>query len=702
MPEPLRCPSCGSPLPHAVPVCPACALPLSGPLAADLWRTDQQLLALQRHRAELIHRLRLGRAGAVQPPVVAPLPPGTAPAPPAVVRVGTGTGWSGQQVLLGVGALLVLTAAVVFLAVAWSAIGVAGQVAVMAVLTAVAATSALVLARRGLTATAETLAVVAVGLAVADLTAAHTLDLAGLGRLDATGYAAGAAALLALACGLCAWRAPTLVAFPLSSALAAGAVPLLSVAAADLTATTVALVFLLATAAAVLAADRLVRRSATRVALRVVAVGYLLLTWAAAAEPVLDDRLLGVGGLTALVAVAACVGAAARAGLGGGLDRVRHPVLGHSALLVAALTLAGLTRPTDPPGLASAALAASAAVTAGLLALTRRPLVPGVGGVVLLGVHLLAAAALALTGFRHLEDDRPGPTLLGGALAGALTLVGVAATLLAGRSARLRSGATGYAAALVLLAAGVAVAPAGRTVSAVVLVVLSAAAAVLAGGRRGHPEEAVLAGAWAVAVVAALGQAARTDEPAVLVASLLAVAGLTCAGYGLLPRRGWAAVLASLLCSAAVWTLLLDRDVATVEAYSLPLAALVGGVGLVRLRRDPSAPSWLTVGPALGVGLLPSAVASVDDPSLTRPLLVLTAGAAVLLLGVRLRWQAALVVGAVALAVVAVSQLAPYAVGLPRWLSFGLVGLLLLVLGARYEQRRRNARQALAWVSGLH
>jgi len=55
----------------------------------------------------------------------------------------------------------------------------------------------------------------------------------------------------------------------------------------------------------------------------------------------------------------------------------------------------------------------------------------------------------------------------------------------------------------------------------------------------------------------------------------------------------------------------------------------------------------------------------------------------------------------VALVIVSVSQLGPYAVGLPRWLSFGVVGLALLLLGARYEQRRRNARQAAQWMAHL-
>ena len=122
----------------------------------------------------------------------------------------------------------------------------------------------------------------------------------------------------------------------------------------------------------------------------------------------------------------------------------------------------------------------------------------------------------------------------------------------------------------------------------------------------------------------------------------------------------------------------------------------------MRLSRETHAPSWLTVGPTVSAGLLPSAFASVGDPSLTRPVVVLTVAAAVMAAGVALRWQAPFLSGAVAACVVAVSQLAPYAVGAPRWISFGAVGVLLLVLGFRYEQRRRNASQAVRWVAALH
>lgn len=60
-----------------------------------------------------------------------------------------------------------------------------------------------------------------------------------------------------------------------------------------------------------------------------------------------------------------------------------------------------------------------------------------------------------------------------------------------------------------------------------------------------------------------------------------------------------------------------------------------------------------------------------------------------------------MVIGAAAAAVVAVSQLAPYAIGAPRWLTLGLTGAVLLALGARYEKRRADAHRVAHWLAGL-
>lgn len=696
----FACPSCGSPMVAPGPSCPACGLPLTGPLAGELWRTDQQLAGLLHHRELLLAQLRQGAGLSALP----------APAAPAGSAGSAGAGLArphpnltGQQILLVVGALLVLTAAAVFLAVAWSVIGVGGQVSVMAALTFVAGGASLVLVRRGLTATAETLGVLAVGLAAVDLAAAHTLDLAGLRAVDRLWFGTGAALLLAVGCAGTAWWAPRLRVYGIAAVTVGACVPVLALGAAEARAVVVAAVCLLACAAATGTRGRLGPRwSAARTTLGAVAIGYLAATWTSATGPVLDQPALGAGGLAALVALAASVGAGWWAGLHLGPRRTRYPVLGWAAVGAAVLTITGYAGQVDRSSVLVSVLAGAAAVLGGVLTWSRRDLTDHPVGVAAIGLHLLAAAGLAVGTGHYLDSPVLDRSTLWGAVTAALVVTTTAAAVTGWRRPGLRAPATGTAAVLALISVVVATAPSGPPSTTVALVAVAVLAALLAGLRRDLGEEPVLGGAWAVAVLLAVGSAASSEPAAELLALTLATAGLTAFGYGVLPRRGSAAVLGALLCSAAVWTLLADRSVRTVEAYSLPLAALIAVVGVVRLRREPGAPSWLTIGPALTVALLPSAVVSVDDPALTRPLLVLAAGALVLVLGVRTRWQAPVTTGAVALAIVAVSQLAPYAVGLPRWLSFGAVGLALLGLGARYEQRRRNARQALTWVSGLH
>ena len=69
----------------------------------------------------------------------------------------------------------------------------------------------------------------------------------------------------------------------------------------------------------------------------------------------------------------------------------------------------------------------------------------------------------------------------------------------------------------------------------------------------------------------------------------------------------------------------------------------------------------------------------------------------VTLVGARLRLQAPLVLGGTVLALVGLHELAPHVVqvfdALPRWAPPALAGLLLLAVGATYEQRLRDARR---------
>ncbi len=192
--DPTRCPDCHIALPPAPENCPGCALPLRGPLSRELLRTLQ-------YADTLIVRLRSTE------PVLVPSTAGLAPyprqdelSPTTRVRHGVRTA-SVPTVLLGLGALCLLVAAVTFLAFAWAWMGVGGRTAVLLGLTATAGGVGVWLDRRGLRVAGESLTLVALGLVVLDVlgmvAAGWVGDLGDAETMLVTGAGvAGAAAIL--------------------------------------------------------------------------------------------------------------------------------------------------------------------------------------------------------------------------------------------------------------------------------------------------------------------------------------------------------------------------------------------------------------------------------------------------------------------------------------------------------------------------
>jgi hypothetical protein len=606
-------------------------------------------------------------------------------------------------VLLAVGALLVLVAASVFLAVAWDVVGVGGQVGVMALVTVVAGGGSVVLARRGLRASGEALAVLAVALALVDAAAAYWLDLAGLSRMDVVGYAAWVAVGVALV--LVAASPPvldhTVATYRLAAVLAASVAPLLGLVAAEPSGLGATVVCALVAALAGLGSRRLARGWACyRRPLTAVFGGYLALTWLLVPAVAVDEPLLGEGGLTYAVGLAVVAGAGWAADLGAGLRRAAtsHPVLAISTLLGGALQVVAVAAQS---GLAWVALlAVAAALVTALAAGTAADLATARVGVVAAAAQLVTLGALLVNAVMAPETTGDaGWSALTAALAGACC----GAAVVAARHPRWRRWSGGWAAAAGAAAVAAATAPLGLPRNAYAVAAAAAVLVAVTAALRTRLELVV----GGVAVVTALAgvalAASAVPGPSGLppLAPVLAGLGLVALAYGIRPQRGRVAWIGVLLCSAGNAVRTSATDVTVVEAYSLPLAALALVVGLVRLRRQPDSPSWLTVGPAVSAGLLPSAFATVGDPSLTRPVVVLAVAAAVMVAGITFRWQAPFLSGALAASVVAVAQLAPYAVGVPRWVSFGAVGVVLLVLGFRYEQRRQNASHAARWVASL-
>ncbi|MEV0943053.1 hypothetical protein AB0I90_22090 [Micromonospora wenchangensis] len=244
------CPRCGAPA-ELTRGCAGCGLGPYPP-AAEVVRLDREivslgreverarqtyqglgtrLLAAQRRRAELAARIRreipapvpvgaavrppapaarpaapagppvAAPAGSPTGPVAPPVRPGT-PVPPGApggVVPPAGPDTPGrpetstrtiQWLLFVLGGLLLGTAAVVFTAVAWATVGVAGRALILAAFTALALAVPLVAKWRGLRGTAETFAAVGLLLVVLDGYAAWSVNLLGTADWPGTRYAA--------------------------------------------------------------------------------------------------------------------------------------------------------------------------------------------------------------------------------------------------------------------------------------------------------------------------------------------------------------------------------------------------------------------------------------------------------------------------------------------------------------------------------
>ena len=185
-------------------------------------------------------------------------------------------------------------------------------------------------------------------------------------------------------------------------------------------------------------------------------------------------------------------------------------------------------------------------------------------------------------------------------------------------------------------------------------------------------------------------------EPPVL-ALVLALCAVIAAATAVREERRLAGPAAVTLFVLATWVRLAAWEVGCPEAYTLPVTVPALLLGYVRRSRDPRASSWLAYGPGLSVTLLPGLLAVWGGTGWLRPLLLGTAALAVTLVGVRHLLRAPLVLGGGTVVLVALHELAPYiaqAMGaVPRWAPPALAGLLLLALGATYEQRIQDARR---------
>ena len=747
-----HCPECGAGIDGPRARCATCGLVLTGPTAT---RLAGQLSTADRTMDQL-------RAES-QASVPASAPPRYA-MPPVARR---STSISGSAVILGLGGLCLMVAAVVFISVSWGTLTLTDKAAVLGVVTAVLALCSAAVTRKGLRGSAETLwACTVIDLAL-DLWAVRRTGLAGSGRLTPDAYCSLAAttiALVALACCLLTRRS-TLTRPVVSAQVAlclAGVLAVFSAlfatrldpGASLIVSTAVFTGFALAgRRAALWCADAgwLVAATASWLALATVgltsnaslslvqslsaAAGWELLAAVGIAvlvtvvPHVLPRDWQRLGAATAGVALAAAV-VAQDVG-----QRLDGPAT--AAVVLVLLTALGLVRRRPWQAAITTVLGL---VSVGAWAVLALDAVSGVGvslssadgiwvdtaghrAVAIEHQPMLSMLLLLLTsGVVVAVRCRELPDGVGRWTGAAVLPVGVGLFAIAQPPVLvLSSGWLLAATAVLLLSLTLAdrrlLWPAGTSLGIGLIAALtsdaSSAVAFTAGAglvllasrggvARWRTGAELFAAAEASVAVAAVTHALGLQASTAAVAGLLATATMLGTAAVWTPARRWWRWLALAALTAALWTEAAQHSIHAPELYSVPFGLLLLGIGVDAGHRDRSLTSWQSTGLGLLVLTVPSLLPALDDPVSWRAVALGLAALGILLIGANGKRQAALVVGAVELAVLVLREVSPYAAAMPRWSAIGSVGVLLIVIGVSWENRVQNLRTMRQRLLDMH
>ena len=715
-PKPLPCPHCGTALDLMLSECTTCGLRLRGPQAGRLWEVDQQLAALSSERKDLIATL-----------LADPEPIASAPGSPPLAPARRRTSPTGQQLLLGLGALLLLSAATFFGVVVWLIVGVWGQAVLLCVMTGLAVAGTVVATRRRLPAAAETGAVLASGLTAVGFWAAWSLDLGGLHGVSSTLYAG----LAALVIGVLVLGYDRLVPRrgrdgeplrrvlsyrPVATTVLSSAPWWLLVEAAPrgvwltvglglVTLVTGGLWFLTLRLEGTQLRDMTYAARPPAIGTGTAAALYVVVGLAVAHDLTTPTREWSA--LLLLVTAAGLAAVAGRLSLPAPVARW-VPVL---VTLIAAPAAWSYT--WEAPWILLAAAAAiialavvgvaySPLINAGTTARRCAQVVAGAAG---------AGLTLDLL-LLHLADE---PALSGDAvgsgpdlwLVSAVAALWVAAAVVV--TARLQSMWWLLFAHLALTATLLIALldSSDRTqtvtwlVAGLVLAGVAAGAVVRVDAADGRftgwdlPPSVFAAGFAVMAVMTSVAL------PHPWTAWTLIAAGVAAFAFALLPGRLAVAYVAAPVISLGVGLLASHAGWDVIEAYTWPLAVLLAAIGGLHWSRDRNVRSRISMGPALSVALLPSVLTAIDAGDAGRLAVGTAAGVILLVVGLVLRLQAPVAVATVALVLVALTQGGPYLALVPGWITLGLAGLVLLTIGVSWERAVVAGRRSNAWFSHL-
>jgi hypothetical protein len=232
---------------------------------------------------------------------------------------------------------------------------------------------------------------------------------------------------------------------------------------------------------------------------------------------------------------------------------------------------------------------------------------------------------------------------------------------------------------------------------AITLAVVGACSIAVACVSVGLPRETALLGtAISAVVLAELIVVMVSPDTGTGVVLIIAAAPLV--AYGMQPARRNALLVAGFLSAIANTAFVLGAGATTLEWFTLPPAAVMLAIGLLRWRDQPS---WVYLGPGLLLGLAPSALVASSNQDWMRVTFVVAAAVAIMMIGAHFSLQAPFVIGATVLAKIGLTQFLEVAPLIPRWITLGAAGAILLAVGATYERRLNEAKQAARWITAL-
>ena len=178
--------------------------------------------------------------------------------------------------------------------------------------------------------------------------------------------------------------------------------------------------------------------------------------------------------------------------------------------------------------------------------------------------------------------------------------------------------------------------------------------------------------------------------------------------------RAWVLFALALATAIVAWS---TRDFLRVEAFSLPLGALLLIAGAIALRSHGAATapldhwpagrtgSWQLLAPGIVVLVFASMLATATDPQTWRAVLVMGIALVAILVGVRWRLGAPFVIG---LLVLPIENVLAFSVqigrgieAMPWWITLAVVGLVLLVIAVGSERRDGESGASTARLRDL-